>query len=85
MKIKKIDVFHISIPFAHAYTLSKKYETWTDTNAVIVKITSDKGIVGWGEANPQPPFTEETVEAVYTSITNILAPALMGKNPTLIP
>jgi L-alanine-DL-glutamate epimerase-like enolase superfamily enzyme len=82
MKIKEIEVFHISIPFAHAYKLSKKYGTWTNTDAVIVKITTDENVIGWGEANPQPPFTEETVDAVYSNIVKMLAPAFIGKDPT---
>ena len=52
MKITRLELFHISIPFVQPYKLSKVYGTLVNADAVILKIHTDEGIVGWGEADP---------------------------------
>ena len=45
------------------------------TQAVLVKITTDQGIVGWGECHaPSAPRVHQTV------ITDLFAPVLMGQD-----
>ena len=51
MKITGLELFHISIPFAVPYKLSKVYGTLVNAEAVILKVHTDQGIVGWGEAH----------------------------------
>lgn len=50
---------------------------------VIVKITTDAGIVGWGEAAPWSVFTG-TAEANATGIHHYLRPLLIGSDPLRI-
>ena len=84
MKIKKIELSHISIPFAKPYKLSKTYGTLHKAHAVIFKVFTDEGIVGLGEADPMSPFTTETPESVMTVTRDIMAPHLIGQDPTRI-
>ncbi len=84
MRITKIELFQISIPFIRPYKLSKVYGTLTHANAVIVKVQTDTGIVGWGEADPNAPFTEDTLDSVVTAIQDRMARHLIGKDPTRI-
>ena len=84
MRITNIEIFQISIPFIRPYKLSKVYGTLTHANAVIVKVQTDTGIVGWGEADPNAPFTEDTLDSVVTAIRDRMARHLIGKDPTRI-
>jgi muconate cycloisomerase len=84
MKITAIELFHISIPFAKPYKLSRVYGTRYDAEAVIFKVHTDKGIVGLGEADPLNPFSEETPATVMVITRDHIAPQLMGRNPTHI-
>lgn len=84
MKITKIELFHISIPFAQPYKLSKTYGTLDEAHAVIFKVHTDEGIVGLGEADPMSPFTAETPASVMTVTRDIIAPRLIGKDPKRI-
>jgi len=84
MKITGLELFHISIPFAKPYKLSKVYGTRYDAEAVILKVHTDAGIVGLGEADPLNPFSEETPATVMVVTRDHLAPQLMGQNPTHI-
>ena len=84
MKITRVELFHIAIPFAKPYRLSRAYGTLTDAQAVIFKVATDEGIVGLGEADPMNPFTEETPASVMVVTRDLIAPRLIGRDPTRI-
>jgi L-alanine-DL-glutamate epimerase-like enolase superfamily enzyme len=80
MKISKIDVTPVSMPmrlFTDAYSGYDKGEF------ALVKIETDEGIVGYGEAPSSVivGFYGETLETVTLSLRNILAPKLIGEDP----
>ena len=84
MKITGLELFHISIPFVHPYRLSKVYGIQENAQAVIMKLHTDAGIIGLGEADPMNPFTDETPGTVMAVMREIVAPQLLGENPTRI-
>jgi len=84
MKITAIELFHISLPFAKPYSLSKVYGTLVNAEAVIVKVHTDTGIAGFGEADPMNPFTEETPGTVMAVIRDQMALQLIGSDPTAV-
>ncbi len=84
MKITKLELFRISIPFIKPYKLSKKYGTQTHAHAVIFKIHTDAGIVGLGESDTLNPFTAETPSSVMVVTRDIIAPLLINQDPTRI-
>ncbi len=47
--------------------------------SVILELTSDTGITGWGEASPWPVFTG-TVEANVSALQDFFIPAIVGRN-----
>jgi o-succinylbenzoate synthase len=47
---------------------------------VYVRLTSDDGTEGWGEARPSPRWSYETLETVTTTLRNYLVPAIIGMN-----
>jgi L-alanine-DL-glutamate epimerase-like enolase superfamily enzyme len=81
MKVKRIEAHHITVPLIAPYKLSKKYGTVTHAQAVITRVHTDDGRVGIGEANPMPPFTEETWGSVFAALDNHLGPLLLGTDP----
>lgn len=46
--------------------------------AVVVKITAENGVVGWGQSVPTHRWSYETLESAYTTIKNYLGPVLVG-------
>lgn len=84
MKITVLELFHVSIPLIKPYKLSKVYGTICDAQAVIVKIHTDEGITGFGEADPMPPFTEESPAGVMVAIRDYLGPCLLNEDPRRI-
>ncbi|MBT8367520.1 MAG: mandelate racemase, partial [Deltaproteobacteria bacterium] len=84
MKITALELFHISIPFAKPYHLSKIYGTLYDAHAVIIKIHTDDGVIGLGEADPMVPFTKESPDDVMKVMHETIAPYLIGQDPARI-
>jgi len=78
-KIARIEVIPYSVPiegFADAYT------AFTASNAVLIKLETDEGIVGFGESCAwEPEFYGETVESVTSTLEKYIAPKLLGKDP----
>lgn len=48
---------------------------------VIVRIETNEGVTGWGEAQADIGFFGETVEQVRTAVADYMGPQLIGKDP----
>ncbi len=84
MRIEKIEVIHIRVPLKKPYKLSKRFGTLRNTEPVIVKLFTDQGLIGIGETDPRPPFTEENSETVKMLVKQYLGPAIIGMDPVNI-
>jgi len=80
MKIERIEVFPTRLPVAAELRISRGPVTSVAEGAphVFVRITSDTGAVGWGEARPSPRWSYETLESAVTTLRRYLAPVLIG-------
>ncbi|MCP4132070.1 MAG: hypothetical protein GY754_13935 [bacterium] len=78
MKIKKIAVWHMDIPLkiSFKHTLAER----NTSSSILVKVTLDNGVSGFGEALPRDYVTGETVGSSITAITSLVMPRLMGKD-----
>jgi L-alanine-DL-glutamate epimerase-like enolase superfamily enzyme len=78
MQITKVEVIPFGVPikdFTDAYTGFAK------SNAVLVKIYSEDGTIGFGEACAwEPEFYGETLESVSSTIEKYVAPKIIGEN-----
>ncbi|WP_019414083.1 mandelate racemase/muconate lactonizing enzyme family protein [Paenisporosarcina sp. TG20] len=79
MKITAIHIYAIHLPLHIPFVIS--YHTYTYMPSIIVKIETDEGFIGYGEAVADEHVTGESWESTYQIIKNTLAPAVMGKNP----
>jgi L-alanine-DL-glutamate epimerase-like enolase superfamily enzyme len=50
--------------------------------SVVVRLTDDNGVQGWGQSVPIETWTYETVESVATTLRHYLAPILLGADPS---
>jgi muconate cycloisomerase len=79
MKITNIESIPYAIPvknFTDAYT------DFTHSSAVLIKMHTDEGVTGVGEACAwEPEFYGETVESIHTTILNYVAPNIIGEDP----
>lgn len=73
-KITTAEIFKLRYDLG-GYKLS--YGSLTDMYPVLLKLVDEDGNVGWGEANPQQPFTEENADDVIEMLRNELLPIVL--------
>lgn len=76
--IKSIDVKVIELPLKKQWKISL-YQQTSRAHAVVRVVTED-GIVGYGEAAPSPAFMGETGYTMEVAILRYLAPSITGMN-----
>jgi len=78
VKIADVETFIVSPPIRHAGKLG--VGALDAVENVVVRITTDEGITGVGEASPWPVFIENS-HSVKATIDHYLAPAVTGMSP----
>lgn len=81
MKIECIDIYKLNIPFMHPIRVP--IGMLDGAHNVVIKVTADNGLFGWGEASPFAPITGDTQESNYETAQQ-LALLIKGKNPLAI-
>ncbi len=81
LKIKDIEIFYFDIPMVKPFRIA--IGTMEGAKDVLIKIHTDQGIVGIGEACPFPPITGETQET-NIAVAKVLRENLIGKDPLAI-
>ena len=76
MKIKTIESIPVRLPMKKPVQMAG--ETVTQAENVFVRIESDSGAVGWGEAAAAPTMTGETIAGMMAAI-ELLTPKLCGR------
>ena len=79
MKIERVEVRHLAIPFKHHFTTS--FGRTTEHHTIILKAWSE-GLVGYGETTPfyGPVYCSETVDSVYLMLRDHILPQVVGKD-----
>ena len=77
MKIKSIEPIAVSLPMKKPVQMAG--ETVARADNVFVRVESDDGVVGWGEAASAPTMTGETVAGMMAAVA-IMAPALLKRS-----
>ena len=82
MKIESIESLVVCIPYTTGGSADADAwggTTWKTADALLVKVTTDAGIVGWGEA-----FGYNVIPATRSAIDQMIAPLLVGRDASRI-
>ncbi|MCC2667743.1 MAG: muconate cycloisomerase [Armatimonadetes bacterium] len=81
--IKRVEVLPCRVPFRQSFVIGRgQVGTAGDGGRhVFVRIETEDGHVGWGEARALPVWSYETVESIATAVRNYLGPLLIGRSP----
>lgn len=86
-RISAVEVFAVAVPFARRFVLGSGTvgapERRPDPSAavVFVKLTTEDGVVGWGEQRALPSWSYETAETMALVIRRHLEPILRDLTP----
>ena len=76
MKLKEIAIGYIEIPLVTPFKTALR--TVNSVNDLIVKVTAEDGIEGYGEAPPTAVITGDTKESIEAAIRYYIAPSITG-------
>jgi muconate cycloisomerase len=78
VRIKRIEAIPVTLPLRHPMRMANKVIEASDN--VLVRVETDTGLVGWGEAAAAPKLTGHTQQAIVAD-TEKLAEMLAGADP----
>jgi L-alanine-DL-glutamate epimerase-like enolase superfamily enzyme len=78
LKIDRIEIYACEYPTAGYFKFFVGPRGVVGRAAVVVKITADNGVVGWGQSVPSFRWSDETPETVVSVLRDYFAPALIG-------
>ena len=84
MRITQIEPIPIKVPLKTGLTTKTAHGEHIDSPYVIVRVHTDEGLVGLGEATVAPRWSGETSRGCIAAIEELIAPALTGSDPTQI-
>ncbi|MCG7343464.1 dipeptide epimerase [Sporosarcina sp. ACRSL] len=76
MRIRSIETIPVAVPLTKPFKTALR--TVTTAYAVYVKVTSDDGRTGWGEAPPTHVITGDSLGSITYAIEEVIAPQLIG-------
>lgn len=85
MRIARIEAYAMRVELVKPY-LTAGYEAggMKEKPCVILRMTTDDGLQGFGESDPFPTFTYESPETVMHMIRYYLGPKVLGMDPANI-
>jgi muconate cycloisomerase len=81
MKITGIEAIPVCVPLKKGMTAKTAHGEHVTSPYVIVKVHTDDGLVGLGEATISGLWSGETQAGTVAAITDYIAPQLVGKDP----
>ena len=74
MKIAAVETFAIKVPFTFGGAPGG-FARWTSNDTLLVKVQTDTGITGWGDA-----FCYGCMESVRAAVHSMVAPRVIGRD-----
>jgi L-Ala-D/L-Glu epimerase len=79
VKISAVEAIPLAIPYRRPFAFASGRVTAADH--VLVRITTDDGLVGHGEAPPRPYTYGETAASIVAAVRDLFTPVLIGADP----
>jgi o-succinylbenzoate synthase len=78
MIIRNIEVKRQVIPLKKPFKTALR--TVTNAESIVVKVTTENGLTGWGEAPATVVITGDSLDSIESAVLNIIRPQLIGQN-----
>jgi len=79
VKITSVEAIPLAVPYRRPFAFASGKVTAADH--VLVRITTDDGLVGHAEAPPRPYTYGETAASIVAAVRDLFAPVLVGADP----
>lgn len=81
MKIEKIEAIPVRVPLSAGMTTKTAHGDHVTSDYVIIRVHTDEGLVGLGEATVSALWSGETSKSTVAAISDLIGPALLGRDP----
>ena len=81
MSIAKVETFRVRVPIKPEYQMITSLGVHDVSHYLLVRITTDEGVVGAGEATVSERWSGETIWGAEALIEHVLGPMLIGHDP----
>lgn len=81
MKITRLETIPVCVPLKAGLTTKTAHGEHVVSRYVIVRLHTDAGPIGLGEATLAPRWTGETSESCVAILRDLVEPAIVGQNP----
>jgi muconate cycloisomerase len=81
MKITRVEAIPVRVPLKKGMTTKTAHGEHVVTEIAIIRVHTDDGLVGLGEATVAARWTGETSQSCVAAIEQIIGPALVGADP----
>jgi muconate cycloisomerase len=81
MRISEIEAIPVRVPLAAGMTTRTAHGEHHTSDYVIVRVFTDDGLVGLGEATVSALWSGETSRSAVAAIRDLIGPALLGRDP----
>ena len=81
VKVERIELFPVLYPTKGYFKFFLGPGGAYGRGAVVVKIITSDGAIGWGQSIPSPLWSYETLDTTISVLRDYLAPALIGRDP----
>jgi L-alanine-DL-glutamate epimerase-like enolase superfamily enzyme len=84
MRITQIETIPVRVPLKSGMTTRTAHGEYHTSDYVIVRVHTDAGLVGLGEATVSALWSGETAASCVAAIDGLIGPALVGQDPMRI-
>jgi L-alanine-DL-glutamate epimerase-like enolase superfamily enzyme len=84
VKIVRVEPIPILVPLKPGLTTKTAHGEHVDSPYVLVRVHTDEGLIGLGEATVAPRWSGETQAGCVAAIEKLIAPELLGQDPRRI-
>ena len=84
MKITRVETIPVEVPLKEGLTTKTAGGEHVVSPYVVIRVHTDAGLVGLGEATLSPRWSGETSPGCVAAIEGLIGPAITGQDPTAI-
>jgi L-alanine-DL-glutamate epimerase-like enolase superfamily enzyme len=77
-RIARVDIGRVDYPLVGEF----KFFRTQSRPTIMLCLTDENGVEGWGQSVPIETWTYETVESVESTLRHYLAPVILGADPS---
>ena len=81
MKIERVEAIPVRVPLSSGMTTKTAHGDHVTSDYVVVRVYTDDGLIGLGEATVSALWSGETSKSTVAAITDLIGPASSGGTP----